>query len=274
MRRRSAAGGLAILGSLTVLCGGAAGALAQGTTAAGVGSGDPSQSVQAPATVGPLVVTMSASPTVASVGQSVTYTAQVSGVPPGKQVLYHWAFEGGTGFGEQITHSYSNPGDYPVAVTVTVSSVAGLSGAADTLTVVASPSKPSKAPGGGGSVTGAGGSGTGKGGAGAGSGKPGGRRVAAARRLPSGVANPLATQTPSAQTGQQVQGFLLTDSGLPFVPPSAVTPASTSGSSGGSGPGLGGVGGAAGVGGALALTIAIVTLGALDERRRISLRNS
>ena len=275
MTHRHAGGGLALLCALVGLVSADPGrASAQGTTDTGVTSGGPtSPSAQPPVAAGPLAVTISASPTLASVGQTVTYSAQVSGAPPGKQVLYHWAFDGGTGYGQEITHSYADPGDYPVAVTVTVSSVAGLSGAADALTVVASDSQPSKAAGGGSSVVGGAGSGSGKG-SGAGSGKAGTRRVAATRNAASGVANPLATQAPSPQAGQQVEGFLLTDAGVPFAPPSAAAPASGSGSPGGSGSGPGGAGSPAGVGGALALTIAIVTLGALDERRRISLRNS
>jgi hypothetical protein len=235
-----------------------------------------SEPAQTTADDGPLVVTMSATPQVVSVGQTVTYTAQVSGAPSGKQVLYHWAFEGGTGTGEQITRTYPDPGDYPVAVTVTVASVAGLSGVADTLTVVVSNTSPSKVHGDGSSAVGGHGSGNGKGG-GTGSGssnsahaaKPSGKSTAA-----QGVANPLASQAPSAPAGQQVEGFLLSDAGVPFVQPVSTAPTSTSGSSGGSDAGSAGVGGAAGIGGGIALTIAIVTLGALDERRRISLRNA
>jgi PKD domain-containing protein len=290
LRLRGAAplrGGLVAVASLTaVLALGAAGALADssggstGISGASTGSsGASSQTVSTPAPEGPLEVTMSASPQVALVGQTVTYTAQVSGAPPGRQILYHWAFEGGTGTGEQISRSYPDPGEYPVAVTVTVASVAGLSGVADQLTVVDSPAPPSKAPAAGGSAGGGRGSGTGKGGDGTGSG-PSHKAATHAARHPAkaaaaaGVTNPLAVQAPSAQAGDQVEGFLLTDAGVPFVAPTTPTPTAASTGSGGSAAGLSGVGGAAGIGGGLALTIAIVTLGALDERRRISLRTA
>jgi hypothetical protein len=239
----------------------------------------PPQSAAPPVAEGPLVVTMTASPQVAAVGQTVTYAAQVSGVPPGKHVRYDWAFSGGTATGQQVSRSYPDPGDYPVAVTVTVVSVAGLSGVASQLTLVAS-NTPSKVPGSGSPDASGSGSGTGKGG-GHGSGNGSSSKSAAARAkrakqaaAAAGVANPLAVQTPSAQVGDQVEGFLLTDAGAPFAPPVASTPTSASSASGGSAAGVGGAGGAAGVGGAIALTIAIVTLGALDERRRLSLRQA
>jgi hypothetical protein len=225
---------------------------------------------------GPLVVTMSATPAVASVGQTVVYTTQVSGVPEGKQVLYTWAFEGGTGVGPVITRSYPEPGDYPVAVTVTVSSVAGLSGAADALTVVSAPSS-SQAPANGGSAAAGAGGASGKGAPGGGSGL--GKPAHAAKRkakatTTQGVGDPLPVEAPSAQGGAQVEGFLLTDSGAPFALPASTTPASASA---GGGDGSGGVPApvdAAGISGGVGLTIAIVVLGALDERRRISLRDA
>jgi hypothetical protein len=242
-------------------------------------SGDSNQSPAPPIPEGPLVVTMTASPQVAAIGQTVTYTAQVSGVPPGKHVRYDWAFSGGTATGQQVSRSYPDPGDYPVAVTVTVVSVAGLSGGASQLTVVVSNARPSKAPGSGSSGAEGSGSGTGSG---HGSGSGSSAKSAAARAAKrakqaaaaAGVANPLATQAPSAQAGDQVEGFLLTDAGAPFAPPLASTPTSAASGSGGSAAGIGGAGSAAGIGGAIALTIAIVTLGALDERRRLSLRHA
>jgi hypothetical protein len=231
--------------------------------------------VQTPAVEGPLVVTMTASPDVVSVGQTVTYTADVSGVPPGKQVLYHWAFDGGTGVGQEITRTYPDAGEYPVAVTVTVASIAGLSGVADALTVVVSDSSPSS--GSGNSSTVGGGAGDGKGGGGTGSGSS--KAAHAPTRsgkatAPQGVPSPLPSQAPSGQGGVQVEGFLLTDPGVPFAPPTSTTPASSSSSAGGFDGGSAGVGSAAGIGGGVALTLAIITLGALDERRRISLRNA
>ncbi|HEY5196317.1 MAG TPA: PKD domain-containing protein [Solirubrobacteraceae bacterium] len=277
-------GGTLATATATATATGVTGATGDTTAPAGIttstpdASTVPAPSVQSPAVEGSLIVTMTATPQVVTVGQTVTYTAHVSGVPAGKQVSYHWAFEGGTGLGEQISRTYPNPGDYPVAVTVTVASVAGLSGVADTLTVVVSNAPPAKVPGSGGSAGGGSGSGTGKGrGTGSGSSKSAAARArkrAAKAAAAQGVANPLARQAPSAQADQQVEGFLLTDAGAPFAPPVSTAPTSTSSSSGGSAAGSTGVGSAAGVGGGIALTIAIVTLGALDERRRISLRNA
>ncbi|MEA2372658.1 MAG: hypothetical protein QOH12_3052 [Solirubrobacteraceae bacterium] len=232
-----------------------------------------------PAATGPLVVTMTASPEVATVGQTVTYTADVSGAPPGKRVLYHWAFEGGTAVGPQIHRTYPDPGEFPVAVTVTVASVAGLGGAADLLTVVVANAKPAKVPGNGGSAGGGQGSGNGRG-SGTGNGsstKPAATRAHAKQHKATaaqGVRTPLPAQAPSPQSAQRVEGFVLSDLGTPFVPPTPTPPTPDPSGPGGSGAGLAGAGGAAGIGGAIALTIAIVTLGALDERRRISLRNA
>jgi len=229
----------------------------------------------------PLVVTVSASPDVVLVGQTVTYTAQVYGVPSGKHVFYNWAISGVSGVGQvssTIHHSYSTPRDYPVAVTVTVKSSSALSGVATLVTHVVSPSKPSKVPGYGTSATGGGGSGSGRGTGNGSSSKPAASHVARARPhkpiIPSGVQNPLTGQARSPLAGARVEGFLLTDAGTPFVPPTPAAPTPGPDSSGGGGAGSAGIGGAAGVGGAVALTIAIVTLGALDERRRISLRHA
>jgi PKD domain len=294
-------GVLGVLAGLVLLAlGGVGAALAAGSTTPAAGSTTPAagplsqssqtpgssttassdtadQTVAPPVPEGPLVVTMTASPQVAAVGETVTYTADVSGVPPGKHVRYDWAFSGGTATGQQVSHSYPDPGDYPVAVTVTVVSVAGLSGVADQLTVVVSNTRPSKTPGSGSAGGQGSGSGTGSGhGSGSGAAKSAAARAAkrAKRAAAStGVANPLATQAPSP-SGDQVEGFLLTDAGAPFAPPVAQAPTSSAGGSGGSAAALGGAGGAAGVGGAVALTIAIVTLGALDERRRLSLRHA
>jgi PKD domain len=288
-RRRPLRGWVACAGGLVALIAfGADGALGAATGVTGVPQGTTSTPTQttptptptqpAPTVDGPLEVTMSVSPQVVTVGQTVTYTAQVTGAPPGRQVLYHWAFEGGTGVGQQISRTYQTAGDYPVAVTVTVASVAGLSGVADTLTVVVPNTPPAKQSGTPGSTGTGRGSGTGTGhGSGGGSSKSAAARAAkrAAKQTPAqGVANPLAAQTPSAPTGQQVEGFLLTDSGVPVAPPATTAPTAGSTAAGGSGAGPAGVGSAAGVGGGIALTIAIVTLGALDERRRMSLRSA
>ncbi len=271
-------------GALALPGGGATGATTgnQGTfTSAPSGSPAPPVStvppVQASPAVGPLIVTMTASSQVARVDQTVTYTADVSGAPPGKRIIYEWALDGGgTATGQQISRSYATPGQYSVAVTVTVASVAGLSGLADQLTVVVPNAPPSKLRGAGTAAGGGSGSGHGRGGGGgSGSAKSPAARAkrSAGTASAQGVANPLPAQASSGLAAGQVEGFLLTVVGVPFVPPAA-TPTPATSSSGGSDSGFAGGGSAAAVGGGIALTIAIVTLGALDERRRISLRNA
>lgn len=57
------------------------------------------------------------------VGQSVFFSAQIElgGRPPGTVVQYEWSFgDGSMGFGQQTSHTYSQPGTYPVTVTATV----------------------------------------------------------------------------------------------------------------------------------------------------------
>ena len=232
---------------------------------------------QASPAIGPLIVTMTASSQVVRVDQTVTYTADVSGAPPGKRIIYQWGLDGGgTATGRQISRSYPTPGQYSVAVNVTVASVTGLSGLADQVTVVVPNARPSKLRGSGTAAGGGSGSGHGKGGGGgSGSAKsPAARAKRSARATTAqGVANPLPAQAPSGLAAGQVEGFLLTVVGVPFVPP-ATSPTPAASSSGGSDSGFAGGGSAAAVGGGIALTIAIVTLGALDERRRISLRNA
>jgi len=103
----------------------------------------------------------------------------VSGVPSGRHVRYDWAFSGGTATGQQVSRSYPDPGDYPVAVTVTVVSVAGLSGDASQLTVVVSNARPAKIPSSGSAGGQGSGSGTGNGhGSGNGSSKSAAARAA------------------------------------------------------------------------------------------------
>jgi PKD domain len=228
-----------------------------------------------------LKITASATPKRASVGQSVTFSAAAADLPPGADVTYDWSFgDGTTASGAQVTHAYSVIGQYAAAVTASVSASLGSAGASQVLTVVVGHPKKAKVAGAGTSDSGAGGSGTGKGGSGTGRGsqtKPASAaapKTAAKSSSAPGVAKPLASQAPDSQAGEQVEGILLTGSGTPLAPlVAAATPSGSTASSAAQTASTGSAGvGAAGAG--IALMIAIVTLGALDERRRISLRTA
>ena len=198
------------------------------------------------------------------------------GCPARRQVVYHWAYEGGVATGSQISHSYQVPGDYPVAVTVTVTSVLGLSGAASQTTVVVPDSPPSKLQGTGSSNGGGGGSGHGTGsrrrdgvveGRGRACRKAGPGDPHARRCQPAG--------DPGARDGVRPTGRRLpADRDRNSVRAGVADhPDGGSANSGGSDRPGGRRRGRRGRR-SFALTIAIVTLGALDERRRISLRHA
>jgi hypothetical protein len=226
-------------------------------------------------TIGQLTVSAKATPKRTSVGQSVTFVATASGGSSGA-VSYDWSFgDGSTGSGSVVSHSYQAIGQYAAAVTATVPGSGAVSAV---LAVVVGHPKTSKVPGAGTSNSGVGGSGTGKGGGGTGSGssaKPAAHsapKTTAKVSSAPGVANPLAAQAPSPPVGDQVEGILLTDAGAPLAPLVSATSTPGSAASSASQTASTGGGSVGAVGGGLALTIAIVTLGALDERRRVSLR--
>lgn len=227
-----------------------------------------------------LKVTASASPKRASVGQTVTFSAQAADLPPGAVPRYDWSFgDGTTGSGPQVTHSYAATGQYAAAVNVSVSASLGSAGDSSTLAIVVGNPKRSKVAGAGTSNSGVGGFGTGKGGGGTGNGsaKPTVRAASRTKGRTSsspGVANPLPLQASGASAGTQVAGILLTDAGAPLAPLVAAATPSGSAASTASQATSAGAGGIGLAGGGIALTIATVVLGALDERRRTSLRTA
>lgn len=59
-------------------------------------------------------------PTTPHEGQVVSFDGTASSDPDGAIVSWDWDFgDGGTGTGDQVTHSYAAPGDYAVTLTVT-----------------------------------------------------------------------------------------------------------------------------------------------------------
>jgi hypothetical protein len=228
-----------------------------------------------------LKVTASATPSRVSVGQTVTFTAQAAGLPPGAEATYDWSFGDGTSAtGAVVTHAYATTGQYAAAVTAAVSASLGSAGQSEVLAVVVGNPKRSKVAGAGTANDATGGSGNGKGSGGTGSGtgiKPAavhGARSTAKTSSAPGVAKPLAAQAPDSQAGDEVEGILLTDPGAPLAPLVAATTPSGSTASSASQTAATGAGGIGAAGGGIALTIAIVTLGALDERRRTTLRTA
>jgi len=66
-----------------------------------------------------LSISASASPRRVKTGQTVTFTANVQSAPPGAQLTYLWDFGDGTrGIGKTITHQYSVSGDLQAQVKV------------------------------------------------------------------------------------------------------------------------------------------------------------
>ncbi|MEJ7825462.1 MAG: PKD domain-containing protein [Solirubrobacteraceae bacterium] len=64
-----------------------------------------------------LSVRATASPRTVKIGQTVRFTASVSARPPGAQISYTWDFgDGTTGSGDSVTHTYSISGDLQASV--------------------------------------------------------------------------------------------------------------------------------------------------------------
>jgi hypothetical protein len=240
---------------------------------------------QTPAGASGLQVIASASPTQASAGQLVSFTALVENPPPGAGLNYSWSFgDGGSAYGAAPNHSYGADGDYPVSVTVSAGQ--GASANANVEVHVGHPHRRGSGSGLGSTNatgSGGGGTGTGKGGTGGGSGTgakgatqpkaPPKPAVKAAPQTPQpvGAAVKPASAPPSPGGSQAVHGLLLADAGSPLdlrLSP----PPPPSGSPGASHKSVGGSSGLAAVLGGLALALAIATLGAMKERRRGTIR--
>lgn len=229
-----------------------------------------------------LPVRASASPRRTSTGRSVSFRASVRFPPPGATLTYEWNFGDGTqGFGAQVAHRYTHEGDFHVQVTATGS---GGSTAAcpDTCGGTASVSvrvgtaptspRPDTTQGAGRANTNGAGNGSGNGsGSGTGTGAGGRRSTGAAAgggtpgRKPRSQPKP----APPAPARDTITGILLADSGstptssLPALRAAGTaTPRESDSGSRGGGK----------LGGSVALTLALVLLGALHERRGGRLR--
>ncbi len=233
------------------------------------------------ATDSELQVTALATPTQLPAGQTVSFQALVANPPAsGAQLDYSWSFgDGASALGSSPDHAYATDADYLAVVTVTSQ---GSRGQASVTVHVGHPHRTATGTGLGttnATGSGAGGSGSGKGGTGGGNNTGGGKGVTqpkpapkqpVARKATAPGAAAKAAAKPAVAASQPVQGILLADIGSPLdlrlsPPPPAGSPGAAHKSVGGSG------GFPAAIAG-IALALAIVTLGGLAERRRVTLR--
>lgn len=228
-----------------------------------------------------LAVRARASPRRTAVGRTVRFRARVRFPPAGASFTYEWDFGDGTsGSGADATHKYSEEGDFQAQVTVEGS---GGTGAVcqDTCGGVAPANvrvgkarrsaRPDTRSGSGDADpngTGAGGTGSGSGGSGSGSGGAGGTNRPAdvgadKQREPPGRAEP----APRADAGAAITGVLLANS--PTVLRSSL-PAlqQAGGQSAAARAAREGAAGGGRLGGSVVVTIALILVGALYERRR------
>lgn len=219
-----------------------------------------------------LPVRASARPRRTSTGRAVSFSARVDPPPPGAALTYRWDFGDGTqGFGAQVKHQYTQEREFTAQV---IASGRGGSsaaceetcgGGATVSVLVGTPGTSARpdttqgtsatSPGTGrGSGRGAGGSGSGTGPASATGGRNSRRQ---AQRAPRGA---------GADT---VTGILLADSGTALkssLPTLRSAGAARAGQASAGSPGGGRLGGS------IALTLALIVLGALHERRGGRLR--
>jgi hypothetical protein len=243
-----------------------------------------------------LSVRLNASPTRVKVGQSITFSASVRFPPPGAQLSYVWNFGDGTrDTGTQVTHPFSVSGDLQVQVEVrgsdgSTAQCATLCGGVASVDVHIEgrerrPDQPRGLPQGGGSSpslggTGSGGTGTGTGtGSGGAGGSAGGSATTPqrARKKPPPLRaqrpephSPFSSNPASGAGKTVVQGVLLAGAGASIE---GGLPAGKA--AGGAEPAQGVTGtveNPSQIGGSLALALAIVSLGALRERRSVRLR--
>ena len=240
---------------------------------------------------GLLSVKVTANPRTAKVGQTVTLTADLQAPPPGASFTYVWSFDDGqTATGQTVTHRYEAAGDYQPRVEVTgsggtnarCSANCGGPGKTD-VKITGSERKRDQQQGtalGGGSSgggTGSGGSGGGSGsGSGSGSGLTGGsrsepqRRPTAQRQQRPEPRQSFSSDPASGKGKTIIEGVLLQGTGRVLA---SGLPQSRSG---GTPKPAKGVAGTANEGseiaGGLLLALGVVWLGALRERRRVTLR--
>jgi hypothetical protein len=242
-----------------------------------------------------LSVRASASPTSIKVGQSITFSSSVRFAPPGAQLSYVWDFGDGTsGVGAQVTHRYAVSGDLQAQIKVqgangSTTQCATVCGGVASVDVQVEgrqrrPEQPRGLPHGSGNSGSLGGTGTGTGtgsGTGSGSASGTGGGSGSAPRHPRRKPPPLRAQRPqphspfssnpaSGADRTVVRGVLLAGAGASIaggLPPGKAA--------GGQKPARGVTGtveNSSQIGGSLALALAIVSLGALRERRSVRLR--
>ena len=238
-----------------------------------------------------LSVRANASPRTVKIGQKVRFTASVSAPPPGAQISYTWDFgDGTTGSGDSVTHTYSISGDLQATVKAQgsggssqCSSVCAGVKSVD-VTVTGRERQPDQAQGtpqgggtssnfGGNGGTG-GGTGTGDGGSGSGSGTgtqaaPNPSRNAPRPQRPEPASR--FSADPKSGAGQTiVRGILLSGSGV------TIAGNLPEGQEGGTPKPAEGQSGTASqisqIGIAAAFAISVFVWGALQERRRVTLR--
>jgi hypothetical protein len=239
-----------------------------------------------------LSVKVSPDPRTGKVGQTFTFTATVQAPPPGASFQYVWNFDDGqTATGQTVTHRFTAPGDYQARVEVTgtggtnarCSGSCGGPGHAD-VTVTGRQRSPDQTQGtplgggtaGGGTGTGGTGGGTGTGNGSGLTGGAGGSNSTSRRRAPTPRAErpeprePFSSDPASGEGKTIIEGVLLQGSGRVLaggLPQSkgGGTPKPAQGT-----PGT--AGNASRVVGGVLLALAVVSMGALQERRRVRLR--
>lgn len=243
-----------------------------------------------------LSVRLNASRTKVKVGQSITFTASVRFAPPGAELTYAWDFGDGTsGVGTQVTHPYRVSGDLQATVEVqgsngSTAQCATLCGGVASVDVQVEgrerrPDQRRGLPQGGGSSSSLGGTGSGGTGTGTGSGTGGTGGAAGgsastrepARKKPPPLRaqrpephSPFSTDPASGAGKTVVQGVLLASSGAPVE--GGLAPGKAAGGATPARGVTGTVRNSSQIGGSLALALAIVSLGALRERRSVRLR--
>ena len=232
----------------------------------------------------PLSVTVTAAKETVAVEETVYLAAQVA-APAGAQLSYSWSYgDGATStLATPPPHAYAVDGDYTAVVTVSDGS--GVSPRADVVIHVGHPHRTATGTGLGttnATGSGAGGTGNGNGGTGGGTNTGGTKGRTQPKPAPKpavrppnpvplpGAAAKAATARAAAVASQPVRGILLASLGSPLD--LHLSPPPPSGSPGAARKTVGGSSGIAAVLGGIALALAIVGLGGLAERRRVTLR--
>lgn len=223
-----------------------------------------------------LAVRASASPRRTSTNRTVSFSARVSRPPPGATLSYTWNFGDGTqAIGASVTHQYTQEGEFQAQVVAngsggsTEACPESCGGAATVSVRVGKPRtspRPDTTQGSTGAnpnSQGSGGSGSGTGGSGSGTGAGSGGGSASPKTRPQ------APRAPRAAPADTITGVLLADSGTALK-----SSLPTLGSAGAAGAGDASAGSQGGgkLGGSIALTLVLIALGALHERRGGRLR--